>query len=73
MEKVERPREIPTPRFQFPEATRTGDIVLRCDKASKGFGSLKLFDRLQFQIERGERWAILGSNGAGKTTLYVVC
>ncbi len=58
-----------TPRFQFPEATRTGDIVLRCDKASKGFGSLKLFDRLQFQIERGERWAILGSNGAGKTTL----
>ncbi len=69
MEKVERPREIPTPRFQFPEATRTGDIVLRCDKASKGFGSLKLFDRLQFQIERGERWAILGSNGAGKTTL----
>jgi ATP-binding cassette, subfamily F, member 3 len=30
---------------------------------------LKLFEKLKFQIERGGRWAILGSNGTGKTTL----
>lgn len=69
IERVERPREIVTPRFHFPESTRTGDLVLRCDKASKAYGSLRLFQRLHFQIERGDRWAILGSNGAGKTTL----
>ncbi len=28
-----------------------------------------LFDRLSFQIERGQRFAILGSNGSGKSTL----
>lgn len=69
IELVDAPREIQTPRFRFPEATRTGDIVLRCDKAAKAFGAHSLFSRLSFQILRGQRWAILGSNGAGKTTL----
>ncbi|MFN5468998.1 MAG: ABC-F family ATP-binding cassette domain-containing protein [Pirellulaceae bacterium] len=69
IELVDAPREIHTPRFRFPEATRTGDIVLRCDKAAKAFGAHSLFSRLSFQILRGQRWAILGSNGAGKTTL----
>jgi len=69
IELVDAPREIHTPRFRFPEATRTGDIVLRCDKAAKAFGPHSLFSRLSFQILRGQRWAILGSNGAGKTTL----
>ncbi len=73
MEKVERPREIPTPRFQFPDATRTGDIVLRCDKASKAFGSLKLFDRLQFQIERGERWPFSVAMALARQPFSVVC
>ncbi len=69
IELVDAPREIHTPRFRFPEASRTGDIVLRCDKAAKAFGAHSLFSRLSFQILRGQRWAILGSNGAGKTTL----
>ncbi|MFN9549250.1 MAG: ABC-F family ATP-binding cassette domain-containing protein, partial [Pirellulaceae bacterium] len=69
IELVDAPREIHTPRFRFPEATSTGDIVLRCDKAAKAFGAHSLFSRLSFQILRGQRWAILGSNGAGKTTL----
>lgn len=68
IELVERPREIPTPKFHFPKASRTGDIVLRCRDLKKGFDRL-LFDRLSFQIERGQRWAILGSNGSGKSTL----
>jgi ATP-binding cassette, subfamily F, member 3 len=68
IELVERPREILTPKFNFPKATRTGDIVLRGRDLKKGFDRL-LFERLNFQIERGQRWAILGSNGSGKSTL----
>lgn len=69
IERVEAPREIHVPKFRFPGASRTGDIVLRCENFSKSFGELKLFEKLKFQIERGGRWAILGSNGSGKTTL----
>jgi ATP-binding cassette, subfamily F, member 3 len=68
IELVERPREIATPKFHFPKATRSGDIVLRCNGLKKSFDRV-LFDKLSFQIERGERWAILGSNGSGKSTL----
>ncbi len=68
IELVERPREIATPKFRFPQSVRCGDIVLRCQGLAKRFDRV-LFERLSFQIQRGERWAILGSNGSGKTTL----
>jgi ATP-binding cassette, subfamily F, member 3 len=68
IELVDAPREIHTPRFRFPPATRTGDIVVRATGLAKAFDR-PLFDKLSLQIERGERWAILGSNGSGKSTL----
>ena len=68
IEEVEQPREIHTPKFRFPPATRTGDIVLRAKDLKKAYDK-PLFDRLSFQIERGQRFAILGSNGSGKSTL----
>jgi ATP-binding cassette, subfamily F, member 3 len=68
IELVERPREIHIPRFRFPPASRTGDIVLRANNLSKAFDK-PLFQKLSFQVERGQRWAILGSNGSGKSTL----
>ncbi len=52
----------------FSQATRTGDIVLRCRDLKKAYDRT-LFEKLTFQIERGQRWAILGSNGSGKSTL----
>ena len=68
IEAVDQPREIHTPKFRFPAATRTGDIVLRAKDLKKAYDK-PLFDRLSFQIERGQRFAILGSNGSGKSTL----
>jgi ATP-binding cassette subfamily F protein 3 len=68
IELVAPPREIPTPRFRFPKAARSGDVVVRTTDLSKAYDR-PLFENLNFQVERGQRWAILGSNGCGKSTL----
>lgn len=68
IELVEPPREIQVPKFHFPKASRTGDIILRAEGLKKTYDKL-LFEKLSLQVERGERWAVLGSNGAGKSTL----
>jgi ATP-binding cassette subfamily F protein 3 len=68
IEPVPPPREIAAPPMGFPEARRCGDIVLRAEHLSKRFDQW-LFQDLSFEIQRGERWGILGGNGTGKTTL----
>ncbi|HEV3340999.1 MAG TPA: ABC-F family ATP-binding cassette domain-containing protein [Pirellulales bacterium] len=68
IERVEPPREIEGPVMGFPPADRTGDIVLRGEDLAKAYDR-PLFKNLSFQIERGQRWGILGPNGSGKTTL----
>jgi len=39
------------------------------DSVSVAFGHLPLLDRVAFQIDRGERVAVIGRNGTGKSTL----
>ncbi|MCB1744951.1 MAG: ABC transporter ATP-binding protein [Gammaproteobacteria bacterium] len=34
----------------------------------KSYGATRVLDRLSFQVERGEAFALVGANGAGKTT-----
>ncbi|MBR0226491.1 MAG: ABC-F family ATP-binding cassette domain-containing protein [Thermoguttaceae bacterium] len=64
----ELPRNVTSPPMTFPPASRTGDIVFRIDNLSKGYGDRTLFKNYTFDVQRGERWAILGPNGCGKTT-----
>jgi ATP-binding cassette subfamily F protein 3 len=68
IERVDPPREIGAPPMRFPAASRTGDIVLRVEGLSKAFDK-PLFQKLSFDVLRGEKWGILGPNGCGKTTL----
>jgi len=68
IELVDPPREIQSPPMGFPPAARAGDIVLRAEGIRKRFEK-PLLSGVTFQIERGERWAVIGPNGSGKTTL----
>lgn len=43
--------------------------LIRLDKISVAFGDKPLLDEVDFQIDPGERVALVGLNGAGKSTL----
>jgi ATP-binding cassette subfamily F protein 3 len=71
IERVAPPREIRAAPMGFPAAARSGDIVVRAERLTKGFDAAgpPLFEDLTFDVLRGQRWGILGPNGCGKTTL----
>lgn len=46
--------------------------LVSLQEISLAFGGPKLFDRMDLQLEAGERVALLGRNGVGKTTLMKV-
>ena len=49
------------------------DIVLRTEGLSKAYalpkGELRVFEKIDFELERGDLVAIMGVSGVGKTTL----
>ena len=50
----------------------SGTMVLLVDKIEKSFGARVLFSGASFQINAGERYALVGPNGAGKTTMLKI-
>lgn len=47
-----------------------GDLVVRADNISKGYGDRLLYENLSFNLPRGGIVGVVGPNGAGKTTLF---
>ncbi len=56
--------------IQIPPGKHLGDLVVQCDKVSKGYGDRLLFENLSFRLPAGGIVGIIGANGTGKTTLF---
>ena len=69
IDRVEPPKRQQTVRFEFQPAPRSGEDVATLKSVHKSYGSRRIYEGLDFQVRRGERWCVMGVNGAGKSTL----
>jgi ATP-binding cassette subfamily F protein 3 len=69
MERVEVERAARRIHFAFPAPPRTGRRVAWLRGLHKAYGDTAVYAGVDFDLDRGERVALVGVNGAGKSTL----
>jgi ATPase subunit of ABC transporter with duplicated ATPase domains len=69
IERVEPPKRRTQLVFEFRQAPRSGDEVVKVDHVFKAYGKNVIYKDFSFLIRRKERWCVMGVNGAGKSTL----
>ncbi|HVW85850.1 MAG TPA: ABC-F family ATP-binding cassette domain-containing protein, partial [Bryobacteraceae bacterium] len=72
IERIELPPEEKTIHFRFPQPKPSGRIVAEFRNVAKSYGEKQVFSGASFNIERGDRIALVGVNGAGKSTLIKI-
>lgn len=72
MKRIPRPQKEEKIAIRFSCQVRGGNEVLGVSRLSKSFAGKPLFEDLNFELQRGERWGIVGPNGTGKTTFLKI-
>jgi ATP-binding cassette subfamily F protein 3 len=69
IERIPQPeRDDAVMNFKFPPPPNSGHTVAKLEAVSKSYGALNIFSGFDFEINKGEKFAIVGPNGAGKST-----
>lgn len=62
-------KEMISLMHSLPENIMESDEIVRCSKVKLQYGSRRILDDLDWTINKGEHWALLGRNGCGKSAL----
>lgn len=73
LDKVDRieidKRDTKSIHFSFPEAQKSGKVVIEADNITKYYGEKLVFKNINSKVIRGEKLALVGKNGEGKSTM----
>ncbi len=66
--------ETPEVAFHSQHVQPSYEYVLKMKDITVRYGNRKIVDGVDWEVKRGEHWALLGDNGSGKSTLLsLVC
>ena len=66
---IELPEDKSEINIKFTEPPQSGRTPIKLTSIFKSYGDKKVFEGIDFEIEKGEKIAFVGPNGAGKSTL----
>ncbi len=69
VELIELPEDKSEINIRFPVPPPSGRTPIKLISIYKSYGDKKVFEGINFEIEKGEKIAFVGPNGAGKSTL----
>jgi len=73
MVRIEAPeRDEATVSFSFPQPKRGGERSITLEGVKQSYGTHVVYERLDLEINRGQRTVLVGPNGSGKSTLLKI-
>src|SRR5471030_405848 len=73
MEKLDAPEAADKKiHIKFPQPNRSGQRVMTLNKVHFAYDTLKVYQGIDLEVEKGQRIVLVGPNGAGKSTLLKI-